>query len=66
MERLGARDLPSVMLALRALMGLIGMVLLSAMAVMLGGFGGTEGVQYAPRLRAQPIGLVCLFDTLRV
>jgi len=32
MERLGARDLPCVMLALRWLMGWIGMVLLSAMA----------------------------------
>lgn len=46
MERLGARDLPSVMLALRRLIGWIGMTLLSAMVCFAVGCGTREVSKY--------------------
>jgi hypothetical protein len=46
MERLGARDLPWVMLALRRLIGWIGMTLLSAMVFFVGGWKTEEVAKY--------------------
>lgn len=63
MERLGARDLPCVMWALRLLMGLIGMVLLSAMAL---SRGWEKSAKYAAAPDRFPIALRGWFDTLGI
>ncbi len=62
MERLGARDLPWVMWALRSLMGRIGMTVLSAMGFPVG--GGFSRHQYAVIGAGDPIRLKAFIDML--